>query len=496
MSELIQNSFWGGLATVLNMVAGIVALLIGINLVGPEEFGYITLLLSFSILILAVNKGMNTILVCQLQESYQHGDQQAVKLLGAGVIYTMFSALLLMFCVFSVGDGLVSSLVYFGADILLEKQIVTVLYLLTVATFLELFSMLSSSAIEGLGRFDLAAQCNAVYPISLLIGMCWLLFGAVEAPALTTIAAVYLAASLIRFLTVQYVWFKQAGSDALWPVDVVSGWGKLKPLFREGIKIQGAGVLTLFIDPLNKILLNFFVGSAAVTYYDLAVRTATSVQNIFSQGFRSFMALPMDKDGRGTVGLYLKLLGPSLGIASMMYIVAGVSLVLIKGMEIVSFSDNVIYLYWVIIPSGLAIVGILPLYHVLIRRGDLNYIFRLTALLAVCNILFSALFIPLLGLIGAGVGIVAATLVNCVSVFKRYTKNVEPIQDVGDILGHRYLPLAVAMLLMVMIPAIVLQMFVWNPAVALPLAVAFILLAVGMIWLEVRSIWRQKDEFV
>jgi len=495
MTALIKNLFWGGLSTVLNMVAGIVAILVGIRLVGSDGFGYITLLLSFSLLFLAINKGMNTILVRQLQESYQHSDGQAASLLGAGALYTLFSVLLLILCVLAVGDSFVKGIIYFGEDVLLEKQIVTVLYLLTVATLLELFSMLASSALEGLGRFDLVAQCDAIYSISLLVGMCWLLLWGGEEPMLTTVVSLYLLASLMRFLTTQYAWLKWAGFDGLRPGNIISGLDKLKPLCREGIKIQGAGILTLFVDPLNKMLLNFFVGPAAVTHYDLAVRAATSVQNVFSQGFRSFMALPVDKEGQSTVAIYLKLLGPSLGIASLMYIVAGVCLVLIKGMGLVEFGDNVIYLYWVIIPSGLAIVAILPLYHVLIRRGDLNYIFRLTALLAVCNILFSALSIPLLGLIGAGVGIVVATLANCVSVFRRYSMSVEPIQNVVSILGQRYLSLGVAVVLMVMIPAVILQLFVWSKVIAFSVAMAVILLAGGLICFEARSIWRQKDEF-
>jgi len=495
MSALIKNLFWGGISTAMNMVASIVVILIGIHLVGSDGFGYISLVLSFSLLFLAINKGMNTILVRQLQASYQQMDNQAASLLGGGVIYTLFSALLLICCVVTAGDSFVTGAIYFGEDILLRQQIVAVLYLITVATVLELLSMLSTSAIEGMGRFDLAARYNAVYPIVLLVGMCWLLLWGTGPPVLTAIASLYLLASLVRFLTMQYAWLKWVGFDGLRPGNIISGLSKLKSLFREGIKIQGGGILTLFVDPLNKMLLNFFVGSAAVTHYDLAVRAATSVQDIFSQGFRSFMALPVDKEGESTVAIYLKLLGPSLSVASLMYIIAGVSLVLIKGLGIVTFSDNVIYLYLVIVPSGLTVVSILPLYHVLIRRGDLNYIFRLTALLAICNVLFSALSIPLLGLIGAGTGIVVATLINCVSVFRRYSMCVEPIEGIGDMIGHRYLSLGLVVVSMIMIPAMVLQLFVWNSTIALSVAIAVILLAAALMWLEMGSIWRGKDEF-
>jgi len=494
MSALIKNSFWGGLATVMNMIAGIVAILIGIRLIGSENFGYLTLLLSFTMLFLAVNKGMTTVLVSRLQESHQQENGQAPELIGAGLLYTLLSALMLMTFVYYEGDVVVRALVYFGDDIFLENQIITVLYLLTAATLLELFSMLSASAIEGLGRFDLAAQYNMVYPVSLLTGMCWLMWSE-GAPLLTMLASVYFLASLIRFFVAQYVWLKWIGFDGLRPGDIVLGWGRLNDLSRRGVKIQGAGVLTLFVDPLNKMLLNLFVGPAGVTHYDLAVRAATSVQNVFSQGFRSFMALPVHEEGGNSIRLYLKLLAPSLRIAILMYIIAGISFVLIKGMGIVEISSQVIYLFWVIVPSGLAIIAILPLYHILVRRGDLNYIFKLTALLAVCNVIFSILLIPMLGLIGAGVGIIVATLINCASVFHRYSTCVQPIKNIHNIIGQRYFLFGGGLLLIVIVPAIILRLFEWMPVVGLSSAVVMILLASGRMWFELRSIWSQKDEF-
>lgn len=494
MSSLINNSFWGGLATGLNMAGGIVAILIGIHLVGSELFGYVTMLLSFSLLFLAVNNGIYTILVRQLHESYLQGDGQSVQLLGAGLAYTFFGVMLLFVLVSLFGESLVATVVYYGHNEIISNEIVTVLYVLALATALDMFSMLAAAAIEGTGRFDLASKCMMSYSSMLLLAMVALLWST-SPITLPVLAMVYLTASAVRFLIIQIVRVAKNGTAGLKPAHLVAGRNSIGRLLGEGVRVQGAGLLSFFIDPVNKMLLNFFIGAAAITHYDLAMRAVTSVQNVFSQGFRSFMGLPSDQ-GKSTVKIYLMLLSPSLGMAMLMYIIAEVGLTLLKGLGLIDIGRDVIYLFWVVLPSGVAIVAILPLYHVLIRSGDLNYILRLKAFLALLNVCFSALAIPLIGLLGAGIGIAMATLINAISVYRRFSERIEPIREISTYLSHRKLSLASGFLLMLILPIFILWLFEWCEVSGLALSLTVILVAVCLLLFEVRSVWKRRDEFV
>jgi len=494
MSALIKNSFWGGLATALNMASGIVAVLIGIHLVGSEMFGYITLILSFFLLYVAVNNGIFTILVRQLHESFLQHDGQSGALIGAGLIYTLFAAGLLFTLVYLFGGSLISQVVYFGHDLQLEMEIVATLNLLVAAAVLDLFSMLAASALEGRGRFDLASKCMVTYSTILLAGMVVLLSTPLPV-SLEQLAGVYLLASLLRFLVVHAVRFRTVGLMGYKPAHLIAGRQRMKRLLAEGSRIQGAGLLTFFIDPVNKILLNVYIGASGVTHYDLAMRAVTSVQNVFAQGFRSFMALPEDQ-GAHTVQVYLMLLGPSLRMAILMYMLTGAGLALLKGLGVIDIDYDVIYLFWIILPSGVAIVAVLPLYHVLIRRGDLNYIFRLKAFLALLNVGISLLMVPLIGLLGAGIGIAVATLINTVSVFRRFSTSVESIGGDAVLAQWKQLPLLVGFVLMLLLPVFILQLFEWSESNALLFALSAMMLAISLLLFEVGRVWKRRGEFV
>jgi O-antigen/teichoic acid export membrane protein len=494
MSSLITNSFWGGLTTALNMTGGIVAVLIGIHLVGSELFGYVTLLLSFSLLYLAVNNGIYTILVRQLQESYQQGDDQSVQLLGAGLVYTFFGVILLFVLVSLFGKSLVATMVYYGHNEIINHEIVTALYVLALATALDMFSMLAAATIEGTGRFDLASKCMMSYSSMLLIGMAALLWSG-SPITLSVLAVVYLAASAVRFLIIQIVSVAKNGMAGLKPAHMVAGRNCIGRLLGEGARVQGAGLLSFFVGPLNKILLNYFIGATAVTHYDLAMRAVTSVQNVFAQGFRSFMGLPSDQ-GKSTVKIYLMLLGTSLGMAMLMYIIAGVGLTLLKGIGLIDIGHDVIYLFWIVLPSGVAIVAILPLYHFLIRSGDLNYILRLKALLALLNVFVSAITIPLIGLLGAGIGIAMATLINAISVYRRFSERIEPIREISTYLNHRKLSLTCGFVLMLVLPVFILWLFERWEVSGLALSLTIILVSICLVLIEIRSVWKRRGEFV
>lgn len=476
------------------MGGAIAALLIGIYLIGSEHFGYMTMLLSFSLLIVAINNGSYTILVRHLHEIDESGRGRKEVWLGAGLIYTFVVSALLLLLIAIAGENLIDSVIYFGQDTLLGKEIKSALYLLAVATTFDLFSMLAASALEGAGRFDLAAKGMLFYSVSLITGML-LMLGFAHGVSIPLIACVYLISSIVRVVVMYLVRLRVTGLSGLLPSHVRKGSDCIRSLLSEGGRVQGAGLLTVFVDPMNKMLINFFIGPSAVTHYDLAMRAVTSVQNVFAQGFRSFMAV--SSSGTTSVtSIYRMILGHALGMAMLMYVIAATALVLLKGMAVIDIGQEVIWLFWIVLPSGVAIVAILPLYHVLIRRGDLNYILRLKAFLAIVNVGFSALAIPVFGLLGAGGGIAMATLINAILVYRRFHTWVEPLEHIASSLRSRSVILAATFVAMISMPQVILVLFRQNASVALVTGVVTIAVSAILLLLEGGSIWRRRSSFV
>jgi O-antigen/teichoic acid export membrane protein len=85
-------------------------------------------------------------------------------------------------------------------------------------------------------------------------------------------------------------------------------------------------------------------------------------------------------------------------------------------------------------------IVVAPLYNGLIGKEDMRFIFKTQATLAVTNVAASLLLIPLLGVLGAALGLLLATLYNASAIFKKgrhLTGNVRLTESVFRCLGAR-----------------------------------------------------------
>jgi O-antigen/teichoic acid export membrane protein len=189
-------------------------------------------------------------------------------------------------------------------------------------------------------------------------------------------------------------------------------------LLRSGGVLQVSSLLTLFLEPANKFLLNHFVGAAAVTIYDLAMKVIWGIQHLFGSAMRIFLHIgSQDRDavGRNFAKVILLLGVPVVGL----HIVGAVFLLWAARHWMMIDASQLMAFFGIAAISNFGMTFVTPLYLSLIGRRDLFFIFRTHLVLAVVNLLVSTAMIPLLGLVGSAFGLLVATALNVAAIYGR-----------------------------------------------------------------------------
>ena len=83
--------------------------------------------------------------------------------------------------------------------------------------------------------------------------------------------------------------------------------------------------------------------------------------------------------------------------------------------------------------SNLGMIFVNPAYVSLISRGDYGFILRSQTIVAVVNLVASFLLIPSIGLIGSSIGLLLATVINAILIYKRYSHLLGSSPNLSDV---------------------------------------------------------------
>ncbi len=431
-----RNATWSGFSAGVRAISGLMIALLAIRLLGGELYGQVVTLLSLYILYLSLNSSVFTILVAKLTgDAFKDSKLDDSEAIPAAIFLACTSILILTFFTALIWAFVPPILVQIQASEILIIDLQRAALVMGFLTALQIMVALLSAFVEGVGRLDLAMKSQLIGPLfSTFIFFVLLLFNW-PVSALTYVLVLCFGA-MIDIMILWLVLRKQLPSILSINFSILNK-SHLWNLLKSGSILQAASLMNLFLEPLNKFLLNYFAGAIVVTSYDLAMKLIWGIQSLFAAAMRVFLHLSAEKGG--VVGqkyhhVVSLILVPVLAV----HTVAAVFLSVVVHYWIdVGDVFQIMLFFAIATVSNLGMIYITPLYTSLIGREDLYFILRSQSIVAATNLFFSLLLIPMIGLIGAVFGLMFATIYNVIAIFMRHEKIVGEGVSLKELLrGH------------------------------------------------------------
>ena len=415
-ATLFRNASWSGAAAAFRAASGLVNALLALRLLGVVAYGQVAAVLSLFVLYLSLNSSVFTVLVAKLMapRAVDAGEDRSLMLAGVSV-FTAVSTVLLVFATLLLRE-LGPQFLSIEPGNVLHAEIRLVILLMGVLTAIQIVVALHSALIESVGRLDLAMKWQLVGPTVLLV-MLTVLFVA----RLSITPSGYMVALCASALTdLCLLWLVKRNvmpsSFPFWPLHNWLG-GLVQLLISSGI-LQATSLMNMFLEPLNKLLLNYFIGAAAVTIYDLAMKVIWGIQHLFGAAMRVFLHLGSQEEE--AVGQTFPRVIALVGVPVVILHTIGALLLSWVAHHWMAIDAAQLMVFFAIATlSNLGMIYVTPLYISLIGRGDFRFIFRCQAILAGTNGAVSLALIPHFGLIGAAFGLLTATAYNVVAIYVR-----------------------------------------------------------------------------
>ena len=429
MATLFRNASWSGATAAFRAASGLINALLAIRLLGVGNYGHVATVLSLFVLYVSLNSSVFTALVVKLMTPASVAEKHTT-LLAASSIFSAISLAVLVIVTLLLRE-FAPRLMSIEPGNLLEAEIRRVILLMGILTAIQIAVALHSALIESVGRLDLAMKWQLIGP-AVVLALLATFFFARE----SVTASVYVAALCAGALTdLCLLWFVKRKvmltTSSFWPTRKrLEG---LLHLLKSGGLLQATSLMGIFLEPLNKLLLNYFVGAAAVTIYDLAMKVIWGIQYLFSAAMRVFLHLgSQDEEAVGrTFSRVIALVGVPVVI---LHTIGALFLSWAAHHWLAIDAAQLMIFYAIATLSNLGMIYITPLYISLIGRGDLHFIFRSQAILAVTNVVVTLALIPYIGLIGAAFGLLSATIYNVVAIYARCKANSDTFDGLGDTL--------------------------------------------------------------
>ena len=409
-----RNASWSGLAASIKAAAGLLSALLAIRLLGAGDYGHVATWLSLFVLYLSLNSSAFTMLVVRLMAAGSDAvpiDREAAT--AAAVKFSICSLAFLAAATVLL-SALVVRLSLAGGEP--PAGFGTVILLMGLLTAIQISVALQAAIIEGAGRLDLATKWQLVGPLAVVavLATSFVTGIAFRADAYLTLLCVGGAIDMTLLWNARGALGLSLSLSA--PLGGTSS-GVLQ-LLRSGGLLQATSLLNVFLEPVNKFLLNHFAGSASVAVYDLAMKVIWGIQHLVGAAMRVFLHIG-SQDSSAVGRTFVKAI-TLLGVPVVAMHTAGTLFLFgVARYWMAIDGTQLMILFGVATISNLGMIFVTPLYLSLIGRHDLIFIFRVQALLAVVNVLASCVAIPLFGLVGAAIGLLVATGLNVVAIYLR-----------------------------------------------------------------------------
>lgn len=438
MAAHFRNASWSGIAAAIRAAFGLVNVLLAARLLGVEQYGYVATLLSVFVLYLTLNSGVFTALVVKLMSTVDTETQDLLR--ASAALFSVMSIAVLVMMTLALNP--------FATRIMPVEpgtlKVGHVVMLMGVLTATQILAARYSALIESAGRLDIAMKRQLVGPTVVLVTLAVFFFekGSISASSYL----LTLSAGALTDLGLLWLANRKLGFIPLPGGSIRQRMQGLVTLLKSGGLLQASSLMGMFLEPLNKLLLNHFVGAASVTVYDLAMKVIWGIQHLFSAAMRVFLHLG-SQDEEAIWPAFSRVIA-LIGIPVMLlHVVGALFLSWVAHHWLMIEARELMLFFAVATLSNLGMVYIMPLYISLIGRGELLFIFRSQVILATTNILVSLALIPYIGLIGAAFGLLSATMYNVVAIYGRCKAYPSTFKRVAKVPPARQITYAVTALL-------------------------------------------------
>lgn len=419
MTALVRNATWGGVSAAMRAATGLVIFLLAVRLLGGEPYGHLATLLSIFVLYLGLNSSLFTVLVARLMGApiAERANKNA-DVLSAAILLAVLSIVVLGLLTLLLWEAAPSffSLTSHENNFVIEIQ--RAILVMGALTAFQIVIALHSAVIEAAGRLDLAVKSQLAGPILVTATLLFLFLFRVPITAseYVTVLGTGALVDLCLLVIVRRKLVPLILSLRLSDGKLAEVWSLLK----SGTTLQAAALMGLFLEPLNKLLLNHFAGALAVTAYDLAMKLIWGIHSLFAAAMRVFLHLSGEQGavvGRSYSRALTLVLVPVLAA----HVVAAIFLSwIVHQWVMIGDTREIMTFFAIATVSNLGMIYVTPPYISLIGRGDLRFIFRSHTIVAVTNAMASLALIPLFGLLGAVLGLLCATTYNVVAIYRRH----------------------------------------------------------------------------
>jgi len=428
-----HNATWSGIVAFFRAFSGILCTLLALRLLGTYQYGRVSMWLSFFIIYLSFISSVFTVLVVKLLSTTIEGNTQA----DPESFRRPATLLCCLSLVFLVPVTLVLSVYSEQSSSvrLLQTQVFDYAILIIGAlTGIQILVAFQSAIIEGAGRLDLATKYQLAGPFILLACLLYSYFWVVSFDLVNYLLLIC-AASVSDLVLISIV-RRYLGLGLYSKAKIkASNFSETKKLLRSGGLLQATSLLGLFLEPLNKLLLNHFTGSGNVAIYDLSMKVVWGIQYLISSAMRVFVHI--GSQDRPALGKLFAGAVNLLGVPVIVLHSLGAIFLYLVSVYWISIDIVPLMTFFVIATlSNLGMIFISPLYLSLIGANDFSFIFRIQAVLALVNTLVSILAIPFLGLIGAALGLLLATAINVQAIFKRCRNHGVNYSDLVNLISN------------------------------------------------------------
>ncbi len=414
MPALFRNASWSGAAAAFRAASGLINALLAIRLLGVVDYGHVATVLALFVLYLSLNSSIFTALVVKLMAPDAVGEKHSV-LLASSSIFSVMSLAVLVLVTFLLRE-FAPRLMSIESGNILDLEIRRVILLMGLLTAIQIVVALHSALIESKGRLDLAMKWQLVGPTVVLILLAVFFFARISIT--TSDYVIVLCAGVLTDLCLLWLVKRRVMPERLVYRPTRKRLEGLVHLLRSGGVLQATSLMGIFLEPLNKLLLNHYVGASAVTIYDLAMKVIWGIQYLFGAAMRVFLHLgSQDKEAVGPTFFRVLAL---VGVPVLMFHALGALFLSWAAHHWLTIDATQLLAFFAIATlSNLGMIYITPLYISLIGRGELHFIFRSQAILAITNVVVTLALIPYVGLIGAAFGLLAATIYNVSAIYAR-----------------------------------------------------------------------------
>lgn len=418
MAIVFRNATWSAAVTAVRAACGLANALLAVRILGAQNYGYVATSLSLFVIYVALNSSIFTVLVSKLI-SADASDEQATRsaLQGGAALLAAASVFLLVAVTLALRELAPQIILVRTPDDGLRDEFDGVIPALGILTAFQIVGAYNAAIVESAGRLDAAMKAQVIGPVTVLALLAALLAIGVRATPTEYVAVLGIGALADLFI-LRLVKARVASRSVSIRLSREHVEGLVK-LVRSGGPLQAASLMNFFLEPLNKMLLNYFSGPLAVTVYDLAMKVIWGIQSMFNGGMRVFLHLAA-QDGAAVPKVFSRVLDLIGRPVVAIHTLSALFLTWMAHYWVEISPGDLMVFFSIATVSNVGMILVTPLYLSLIGRGEYGFIFRAHLILAITNLGVSLALVPRMGLLGAGVGLLCASCYNLVAIYRKY----------------------------------------------------------------------------